>query len=643
MEEKEKKIHPYKPTEEEREAMMRVSEVYIPMLFKRKDSYLEFSNMNLSDYINRGDRIFNALQEKISFQGRELSDLQSNIPRNKVSAINAKIALKLPRPVVDTWNDGVLSLGGTKMLQGLMDWTDENKKFRILNIQKGNELFTHGTVCTFTDFKNQGRWVKDIVKQGLNPIIKKRWALDKYGVYTRIVPLQEIYLSSFYIRDIQDQPQVVWKRTYDLGSFKMAFNEKTFYKNTNKVLPGMWYQDDYVDFSVESQEEDGNKIVVIKLFDKEDDRIITLANGVVIQDIPFPWWHKQYPLGWTQNDFFSNTDFAYGMSIPHKLSWDVEAIEFLVNSMFEQAKIAVNPPIVNYGMTEFEDDVLYAGRVLKSEGAPGDLQVLNIPGIDQSIFQLTGMFQSNADLASVDSLTQGVATGGKGITARRDVMAQQNIREVLGIPYTMLTDLQLQEANLQIANIVQFYPEKVLQTVTEGGEQITKEVYKTFRIFDVEIEGVNEKGELKGKKRGVREIDIQDREVSSKELSLREESAMVAGVNLEVLSPTPQAIRNLEYIVRIPDSDDYATSQDQKYAKLVNTLGIGYQFAPELMNKEQNIRELFKLSGQDPDEHMANNPQQQPVTRDSHGSLAPTDVERQIRQPEQVGLNQFGG
>ena len=56
------------------------------------------------------------------------------------------------------------------------------------------------------------------------------------------------------------------------------------------------------------------------------------------------------------------------MSIPHKLSWDIEGIEFLTNTLYEQAKVNVNPAMVNYGITEFEDDVLFAGRVIKAEG-----------------------------------------------------------------------------------------------------------------------------------------------------------------------------------------------------------------------------------------------------------------------------------
>jgi len=649
MEEEEKReAHPWSPTEDELKAQLEVSTKWIDAKERRDTNYLEFSDMTLSEYINRSDTIYNALQRKIEFQGKELSDLQSNIPRNKVSAINAKTSVSMPDPVITAWGKkGLISRGGTMTLQGLNDWTEDKKKSRILHIKKGNELFVHGTTITYNDFNKTTRTVRDIIKPGINPKTKERVILDNFGCYTKIIPILEVYFASFYIPNVQDQPYIFWKRTFTEENFKAEFNENNYYKNTESVLPGMMFAiDDDGFYSIEAQEDYPTKIVVLKYFDKLNDRIITMANGVVIQDTPFPWHHKKYPFGLIQNDFFSNSDFIYGMSVPHKLSWDVEGIEFLVNSMFEQAKIAINPPMINYGMTEFEDDVLYAGRVIKSEGAQGDVQTLDIKGIDQSVFQLLGYFNTSADIDSVDNLTAGMSAGGKGVTARRDVMAQNNAREVLGVSRTMLLDLQKQETELQIANIIQFYPEKVKTTILgEDGSEKMQTLNQTFRVFSAKIPKMNAAGEFIGTGNGVIEIDISNKEADQKSLDLAEDTAKVAGVNLQKFSPSPEMIRNLQYLIHIPYSDDFLSSNDTKFNKLVTTLGFLAQFSPEIINKIGSGKRLVELSGEDDSEILLEEKdlKQDPSQRDSQGSLAPNSVESQTREPSRVGLNQFGG
>jgi len=645
----EKQIHPFMPTEAEMESFSYANEKWIDARRRRETGYLEFSDMTLSEYINRSDRIYNALQRRIEFQGKELSDLQSNIPRNKVSAINAKVSVSIPSPVITTWGkDGNISAGGTMTLQGLNDWTEDHKKSRILHIRKGNQLFNQGTVVTYNDFNKTTRTVRDITKQGIVPETKERVILNDFGCFTKILPLLEVYFASYYIPDIQNQPFIIWKRTFTEDNFHAEFNKQNYYKNTTNVLTGkMFAVDEDGDYSIENQEDYPNKILVLKCFDKINDRIITLANGVVIQDTPFPWSHKQYPFALAQSDFFSNSDFIYGMSIPHKLSWDVEAIEFLVNAEFEQAKIAINPPMINYGMTEFEDDVLYAGRVIKSEGAQGDIQTLDIKGIDQSVHQLLGYFTASADIDSVDSLTAGNSTGGKGITARRDVMAQGNAREMLGVSRTMILDLEKQEQELQLANILQFYPDPIKITVLgEGGKEKIEEINQTFRVYSDRIPKIDSTGNINGTGKGVIEIDINEKEIGENELNLAEDSARIAGVNLQKFSPSPEFIRNLKYLIHIPYTDDFLTSNDNKFNKLITVAGFLAQFSPELVNKPGLGKRLVKLSGEDEAEILLEeqNPQQDPSARDNKGSLTSRGVESQTRTPESVNLSEnFGG
>jgi len=647
--EEKRKEHPYDPSQEDREILHEFNEKWVVLEERRNTSYLEFSDMDLAEYLNRSDKIYNALQRKIEFAGKELSDLQSNIPRNKVSAINAKVSVSMPSPVITAWGkDGIISRGGTMTLQGLNDWTEDHKKSRILHIKKGNELFVHGTAVTYNDFNKTTRKVKDITKNGITPEYKEKVILDNFGCFTKIVPLLEVYFASFYIPNVQDQPFIGWKRTFTEANFHAEFNENNFYKNTTSVVPGMVFATDADgDYSLEAQELYPSKISVRTVYDKPNDRIITVANGVVIQDTPFPWSHKKYPFALTQNDFFSNPDFIYGMSIPHKLSWDVEASEFLVNTMFEQAKVAINPPIINYGMTEFEDDVLYAGRVIKSEGQQGDLQTLDIKGIDQSVFQLLGYFNTSADINSVDNLTAGISSGGKGVTARRDVMAQANAREVLGVSRTMLLDLEKQEQELQIANIIQFYPEKIKVTVLgENGKEKLEEINQTFRVYNSAIPKITADGKISGMSKGIVEIDIDEAQKDINQLNLAEDTARLAGRNLQKISPSPEFIRNLQYLIHIPYSDDYLTNNDTKFNKLVTTAGLLAQFAPEIINKEGIGKRLVELSGEDDADLILDQPntQQQPTQRDSHGSIAPNSVESQVRTPEQVQIGaDFGG
>lgn len=647
-ESKEKLIHPWQPTKAELETVIYADEKWKTAVDRRSNTYREFSDMDLAEYINHSDETYNALQRRIEFAGKDLSDLQSNIPRNKVSAINAKVSVGIPKPVITTWGkDGNISAGGTMTLQGLNDWTEENKKARILHIKKGNQLFAQGTVITYSDFNKTTRKVRDITKQGLVPEVEEKVILDDFGCYTKIIPLLEVYFASYYV-PLQSQPFIIWKRTFTEENFHAEYNEDNYYKNTEHVVAGqMFAVDDDGDYTMEAQENYPNKIVVLRCFDKFNDRVVTTANGVVIQDTPFPWSHKKYPFSIAISDFFSNTDFIYGMSLPHKLSWDVESAEFLINAMFEQAKIAVNPPMVNYGMTEFEDDVLYAGRVIKSEGAQGDVQTLDIKGIDQSVFQLLSYFTTSADIDSVDNLTAGMSSGGKGITARRDVMAQGNAREMLGTARTMILDLEQQEQDLQIANIIQFYPEKIIVTVLgKNGKEKTEELKQTFRVYSDSIPKMDAQGQINGTGKGVIEIDINEKEVPEDELNLSEDSARVAGVNLEKFSPSPEFIRNLKYLIRIPYTDDYLTTNDNKFNKLATTVGLLAQVAPELMNKAGIGKRLVQLSGEDETDIILEeqNTAQQPTARDSHGSVSPNSVESQNRTPEQVQLGDgFGG
>jgi len=156
------------------------------------------------------------------------------------------------------------------------------------------------------------------------------------------------------------------------------------------------------------------------------------------------------------------------------------------------------------------------------------------------------------------------------VTARGQVIAEENARKMLGIFNLMMENLVLQKAKLKIPNLIQF---KLI-----GGNE--------FRVEDTLI----------GSQHGVREIkvvDSVDQAETPAEIDMIESMAELQGINLERLNITPKYLEDVEYSISILTDSAYQQGkslvialESEKQALIANLYPNIFQAGSELFFKD---------------------------------------------------------
>lgn len=605
------------------------------MIDLRNLTYRQFNDRTLKSYIDDSDKRLNAY-----VPSSDKEDWQANVAlptvRDKLKRILSGYSLTVPELKVTagriTGELDVASIDRGEIAQKLVKSSYlENENPVIENFWEAWEMAARGTCIKYEGYLNttfKQKFIKsyDPVTGIVEEDEREVTVDDKCISY--LVPLTELYISDFYIHDIQDQPAIAWITYRSLEQFKYEFKK---YKNADKVKNSQGLREDTSSFYKQdhwgkTDRAGKEKVEIIRYYNRLEDKYIIIANGIILAETPLLWQFngkKVYPFAKAVLEPFEGKHFFYGKSFPDIMMGQYDLLNAYFNSTMDKGFKNLNPPTligrVNQDAFDLEDELLSTDTKIYVD----DINQVKPMPIDQV---------SQADVAMIELLARGIEDSvpsmphlmqGKEATAREVVITEERMKELRNIYHEMLVDLWRQKYQIRLANIMLSYP--VPKTVYENGE--TKKIYKTFVIENAMLDkDTKERGILAVQFRRLSKAEKREAEL---DMAAEKKAMATKGVNYRKIILDPGYFDGFRYKMTVIPESLHRTSMARLQATILEELATVATYFPQVFiaNQKEYFEDVAKAYGRDP-VHMVDQAeamsQEQPAPMEEGGAPMPT-------------------
>lgn len=432
----------------------------------RSGEIIQFQNRNLEDFLKVSRELFwNAFKtpsEDLAELGLEFSI--GFLRKETLDYLGRLTQLGLTM----SFTGDNLDAYGIKVLDALY------KKWRFHSNDKVEKFWdllygtVNGTLCKYIGYNDAmatRRFLRAYNKETEAYNIEEKKVARWDDVWTEIVPLEDIYLSKIYERNVQKQGRMIWLTQIDWKDFKREFKS---FDNAEYVYPGNRLSEDSLYFRLlgGTGVVTTDKVQILKYYDELNDQLKIIANGVWLNPIggkkraevvaPMPFNHKMLPFVWSMGEPLDEK-FAYGMSVPFKLKDPHKILNTQITMLVERELRAINPPILT---SDIEAPKLIYGTDA----------VIGVSDVD-AYKELQVSEASNSFFTSMNSI-QGIisthAQGGNSMVANskqpksaKEVLAQEQLKQLyLANALLLYYDQIRQEIPLVVKTALQFYKTK---------------------------------------------------------------------------------------------------------------------------------------------------------------------------------------
>lgn len=605
------------------------------MIDLRNLTYRQFNDRTLKSYIDDSDKRLNAY-----VPSSDKEDWQANVAlptvRDKLKRILSGYSLTVPELKVTagriTGELDVASIDRGEIAQKLVKSSYlENENPVIENFWEAWEMAARGTCIKYEGYLNttfKQKFIKsyDPVTGIVEEDEREVTVDDKCISY--LVPLTELYISDFYIHDIQDQPAIAWITYRSLEQFKYEFKK---YKNADKVKNSQGLREDTSSFYKQdhwgkTDRAGKEKVEIIRYYNRLEDKYIIIANGIILAETPLLWQFngkKVYPFAKAVLEPFEGKHFFYGKSFPDMMMGQYDLLNAYFNSTMDKGFKNLNPPTligrVNQDAFDLEDELLSTDTKIYVD----DINQVKPMPIDQV---------SQADVAMIELLARGIEDSvpsmphlmqGKEATAREVVITEERMKELRNIYHEMLVDLWRQKYQIRLANIMLSYP--VPKTVYENGK--TEKIYKTFVIENAMLDkDTKERGILAVQFRRLSKAEKREAEL---DMAAEKKAMATKGVNYRKIILDPGYFDGFRYKMTVIPESLHRTSMARLQATILEELATVATYFPQVFiaNQKEYFEDVAKAYGRDP-VHMVDQAeamsQEQPAPMEEGGAPMPT-------------------
>jgi len=633
----------YNPTTKQVETRKRVYDAFLFMKKQRDGKYKYFNNRTLKEFIDDSELRATSYVPTREEQGKE--SWQANFfhptTRNKLKAILAAVALDIPQTRIMAQNEkSQRDQTRANVMRDLVrfSYDQENKEENVFFEAWENSV--KGTVITYDGYLKSSAKRKVITsfdpETGDVEYEEEEVEVDNQCMEF-IVPLENMYIRDFYIRDIQDQPDLCWVERVNKETFDNEFSK---YKNHKFVkTAGQLTQEEEERFMKnqwESRTSDYEPYEVIRYFHKQKDEFVIVANGIILFESPLILGKKKkwYPFAKSIFEPFAQ-DFFYGNSLPNSLMGEQDVINSLYNMALDKTYKSMMANLIVGGVNkddfDLEDGTITHDTITYVEDIQ-QVKEMPINGISQSDMNMIEMVSRGLDLSSVDANQQGIAN--RGVTAREVVIANENAKKLKGILYLFLTSLWVQKMRLRILNILTYYTQpKAEKVLGDNQEETIIDSYRKFMVDNTELSN-GQKGTL-----GIQMVGSPEELPSEEELDINEEAyTMQNGGNYEEIAITSDYLNDWIYDVKVVSESVFQREGSLTQAKMEDKLKMMDAFFPEQMiaNKEKMFKDAVTAFDDDPDDYELTPPM--PAMPQGLPGEAPVPVGAEQATAGQTGL-----
>ena len=606
----------------------KVSYVYSEVKYMLDDvmnqSYTKFNDRTLKQYLDDNQKRANSYVPSREEQGKAewQANFFSKTTRNKVKALIAGIAKNPPDVSISAFDErNQQSIKRGEIMNTLVEasFVTGDKNPQLEMYMDSWNCTINGTVVKYDGYlktKDTVRIVTDYDPTTGEVEFEEREEIIEDECIEIDIPLQNFLIRDPYIRNVQDQPAIAWVEYIDKDKLEYEYgNFKNFDKiKSGKALVGREEIQTFfkAEWDTRTKENQYEVIKYFRKYGKDKDIYRIVINGVLILDTPLLWGRKKkkYPFATTIFEPFANSKFFWGNSLPNILMGEQDVENAFVNSMTDLVYRDVTTPLlvgmINKDNFDLEDEYVDNDTRIYVEDVS---QVTPMPtkGISNGAIQMLQFVKAGMDDDSTDKVQGGAS--GSGSTAREIVIANERAEELKGLFFILMTDLWVQKYRLRIINTLMNYSTpKIEAVVGEDGVKETEEVFKVFRVSNVE---------LSDGRQGNKQIEVVNDDAAltgGYNLDVRETEAEIEGQQTEITQITRTYLDDYDYVVKVETEGLYQKSKALKMAMMNEKLQIYATLFPQIFMANQN--EFFKMTaetyGDDPEKYLEGMQSQMP-------------------------------
>lgn len=455
----------------------------------------------------------------------------------------------------------------------------------------------------YEGWKMQKRTIREIEdrdpESGLPTKFSEKKIVHYNGPYCEIIPVEDFIPSSMRIRNIQEQTRLTWIPKMHIEEFRRRYPVNKYPEASKVVAYHRLVEDDLTEFTIRRDLKE-SEAEVIMVFEKWDDRMSIIANGILITkvDSPMPFAHKDFPFVWGG---FEELDphFVYDMPLTIKLLDMQDMNNEVLNLSLDMVWRALNEVYLIGNGDEINDDVLYGGGMVPVND-PKNFQKLEFGssfGFNAANSVMNRAKQS-IESSAVDAI-QGGQAGIRQTTAREVLVAREAALQIASLFIQNMEAMEKDKAILRVKNQLDRYKNPI-DWKKIIGENNTEEAIVMFR----EINAKDTK--LDGNKRGTAIINIVEQPRSKEELNnLNTENEKEMSQTIDV---TPEFIRDIEFDVEIVPNSSIRRSKLEEVAEARLFLQDAATM-PNVLSVPYAAKEYIRTSGKNMDEALVKQPE----------------------------------
>jgi len=226
----------YEPKGVEKKVLEHVYMDVASMENERNKTWREFNDRRFKDYVDDSEKRSNCYVP--SDNNKE--DWQANffhpITRNKLKAVLAAVALGLPNIEIKAENENnSRDFKRADVIKHLVRFSYSKGNPEEDNFFTGWETLSKGTAIEYEGYAINKYKRKEIKSCDLTTgevEWEEKEVVVEDGCVSFLIPLENVWIADFYIRDIQKQPYLSWIDYMHVDTFKNEFGK---YKNAKFV------------------------------------------------------------------------------------------------------------------------------------------------------------------------------------------------------------------------------------------------------------------------------------------------------------------------------------------------------------------------------------------------------------------------
>lgn len=609
----ENEIPEYNPSEAQ---LNRIEFVYKDRqvkLDKQSQTYPQFNDRTLKDFVDDSEKRLNAYVLDKSVQGKE--EWQANFATrqyaNKAKALLAAMARELPAFTFEAVNkDNSFSNIAADIAKNVVRYSYQQGNPQEDMFFLGWSLLGKGTVYSYEGIHYGTYTDRQITAFDLltGDVSFKEIEKVSYGEPISFeIPILDLLVDNFYIRNIQDQPSIIWDSYY---SSKDKFLKDWGRFENSKFVKGksdMVSKEDHDTYFHSAWSESINNdpdwdYVVSRYMSVCDDVYRVVANGVELYNGPMLWkdasvkYKKAYPIAKAIFEPFANSDFFYGNSLPNSAMGEGDTMNSLINSMVDKSYRSLIPPLlignINKDMLDLEDEVVTGDTKIYVSDI-SQVKQMELKGITDSDVKMLDIITRGFDLTTLDPSQQGAAE--KYVTARAAVAADERARQLKGLFFMFVESLWLQKVKLRIYNALLAYT-RPLEIEILGEENVGKleKRYQRLNVKDSELSD-GSRGTL-----AIQFVESRDEHKGmKKKIEDEERLSRYEGKPFEMLAVTARFLDDFSFMVQIISETLWKSSQALSIALTLEKATAVRSNFPEIFNnnKEVFFQDIIKAYG----------------------------------------------